>query len=534
MSINWEAEFESYCSYLEYRLSLTSIKEVYLYGIGYYAKKLLDFLETIDVTVLALLDDGYGTKQHEFNVPIQETRKTIKKPKPIVIASREHQDIIHERLFSIGIERTDILKVFIQPDITGIEGVVLPTSQNKELGKKKEKLFFIADNNDTLNFGCQATSTALADILSQTAVISDKMYRKEILGLFAAIPFCEEWTLYASAAKRYNRSVYQRLMSRIKQVDAVVINGEGSFVFQSPPRLDLHVYLIILLACIEASKPFYVLNFMFSSFGQQPMNIELMRNALALLENADGVCVRDLESKSIIESENGKVNVKYFPDALFTWYNLFDEDCNALRSISAYPRFALPFSRNPDQSLDFDFTVPYALFSGNSYSAHYPQQAENAFVKLTTALKKKSHDLGVRFYLIECCVGDGVLVNVSSRTRTAVIPVYVNIYLAGYILSNAQCFVTGRYHPAILASLGGAPCVFMGANSHKTTSLQTVLEIPHDEQQTFSAIPEDDEIPHIVEAFEEKLRLHDRELLKSVCRKNAAMAYSIISQENPL
>jgi polysaccharide pyruvyl transferase WcaK-like protein len=52
-------------------------------------------------------------------------------------------------------------------------------------------------------------------------------------------------------------------------------------------------------------------------------------------------------------------------------------------------------------------------------------------------------------------------------------------------------FVTGRFHPAILASNGGTPCVFLGSNSHKTLSLQTMLEYEHPREHPAFPSPAD-------------------------------------------
>ena len=66
------------------------------------------------------------------------------------------------------------------------------------------------------------------------------------------------------------------------------------------------------------------------------------------------------------------------------------------------------------------------------------------------------------------------------------------IISAGKILANAAAYVSGRYHPAILASLGGTPCVFMSSNSHKTKSLQGLLE--YDFVHEYYVLPSDEEI----------------------------------------
>jgi polysaccharide pyruvyl transferase WcaK-like protein len=80
---------------------------------------------------------------------------------------------------------------------------------------------------------------------------------------------------------------------------------------------------------------------------------------------------------------------------------------------------------------------------------------------------------------------------VAEETNTPIIPGEVPILMGGAILANARLFVTGRYHPSIMAAAGGTPCVFLGADSHKTRSLQRLLG--YDDPHVFSAIPTPDE-----------------------------------------
>jgi polysaccharide pyruvyl transferase WcaK-like protein len=56
-------------------------------------------------------------------------------------------------------------------------------------------------------------------------------------------------------------------------------------------------------------------------------------------------------------------------------------------------------------------------------------------------------------------------------TTSAQIPLASGLLL----LAHAACFISGRYHPSIMASLGGTPCIWMTSNSHKTLSVQYVL-----------------------------------------------------------
>ena len=47
-----------------------------------------------------------------------------------------------------------------------------------------------------------------------------------------------------------------------------------------------------------------------------------------------------------------------------------------------------------------------------------------------------------------------------------------------------------------MASLGGTPCVFMSSNSHKTGSLQDLLQ--YNERKEFNLLPTDEECEAII------------------------------------
>lgn len=99
-------------------------------------------------------------------------------------------------------------------------------------------------------------------------------------------------------------------------------------------------------------------------------------------------------------------------------------------------------------------------------------------------------------FLIQVCEGDTFLKEVSKKTSVPLISMETPIIAAAKILANAQAYVSGRYHPAIMASLGGTPCVFMGSNSHKTWSLQALLE--YDKIMEYDSVPSAEEIKKIV------------------------------------
>ena len=520
---------ESYCTYLLCKLLLSGITEVYVYGTGDHAKILLRYFKEVGIAVIGMIDDGFGEIHYnDFLLPIFKTSEIEHLPKVIVIASLDHQEVIYKRLNSKKMSETIILKAFEMSEIP------LPEAAENPIVNKSHTALFIGDNTDTLNYGCQATSLALIDIISKSVQISDKLYREEILGLFSSVPLYSDLRQYISEVKANNEDVWDSLISRIDQVDVVVLNAEGSFIFQAPPRPDMYNYAAILSICVEAGKPFYILNAMFSNFAEEPLNTDLLHQCLPILESARLVSARDPYSKKLITSHSRKVNIKYIPDALFSRYGFYIENAFAFKqamSITIQDASTEETPPPPETIFEAAQNAGYILLSGNSFAAHYQEQAEVCFTRLAKLLRDLSEKYRYKLYLIECCDGDRFLRSVSAKTGIPFIPVKTDVYLAGFILGRAVCFVSGRYHPAILASLGGTPCIYMGSNSHKTTSLQEVLGIPMGERETYKALPDEKEAKRVTSAVEAILTSNrqgeKRAQIQKACARNMRSAEQI-------
>jgi polysaccharide pyruvyl transferase WcaK-like protein/organic radical activating enzyme len=398
-------------------------------------------------------------------------------------------------------------------------------TRNLDINKDK-KVFFVADNTDTANFGCRGTSRALMDIItSKGLIIHDKIKRNELLALFPGAPVCDDVFQYISTVKKDNSIAYDTIMERINKSDILILNGEGSFIFQSPPRHDMLNMLALFYACIEVGKPFCLLNAMFTSYAQgspheEPQNEKIFKQCMAILEHSAIVSARDMISFDLIQKSGANINALYLPDALFSWFDFYSNESSKLDLLLMNYQYCSSFNGISDNAIDF--SKKYILMGGNSHAPHHPEKAEKCFSELACGLKEAAQANEMQFFLIECCSGDWVLRQISKNLGIPLIPVETNLRLAGYILGKAACFVSGRYHPSILASLGGAPCVFMGSNSHKTSSLQEVLGIPKEKQVTFNALPDSNEIGLIVNETIKNLKNSRSEIIKK-CEKNCRM-----------
>ncbi len=129
--------------------------------------------------------------------------------------------------------------------------------------------------------------------------------------------------------------------------------------------------------------------------------------------------------------------------------------------------------------------------------------------------------LGYRVYLTENDFPDSFLQQVAKEKGVGIVPADAPILMCGAVLAHARLFISGRYHPSILASLGGTPCIFLESHAHKMGSLARVLE--YESLQQFDAFPDDSEIAEIVSAARryldqgEALRTRIRQVAKMRC-----------------
>ena len=129
--------------------------------------------------------------------------------------------------------------------------------------------------------------------------------------------------------------------------------------------------------------------------------------------------------------------------------------------------------------------------------------------------------------MLEVCTCDRFLQKVGENTDTPCIPVEIPVLYGLNILANARVYVSGRFHPSIMASLGGTPCVFQGSNSHKTETLGLMLG--YESKGAYSAFPDESEFQSIYNDIEEKIKLGDelRDKISDNCRKLAQNAEKI-------
>jgi polysaccharide pyruvyl transferase WcaK-like protein len=289
----------------------------------------------------------------------------------------------------------------------------------------------------------------------------------------------------------------RRLHDAVRRHDTIVVDGNGDMIFKEDPRRNLLADLALIELGRHFDKEVYYVNSIFADCPITGRNKALAARCLNTLEKCDGVAFRDPRSLKLYLELGGREDARCIPDSLFHWYH---DLSNSRPNLPEDGDFVVPYTREDDRYFGrLEFDGPYICVTGGSRAAFTQQKAYEGYCKLVDRLQ----ELELPLYLVPTCGGDRFLHEVAEETDTPIIPGEVPILMGGAILANAQLFVTGRYHPSIMAAMGGTPCVFLGADSHKTQSLQRMVgyEDPH----VFSAIPSPDEHDGILARGQELL-----------------------------
>lgn len=392
------------------------------------------------------------------------------------------------------------------------------------------KLLYINDLRNLPNLGCRSTGAALAELLTRNHTLIrrdgletvawsgwdyyapsplrlgglpfNKAYRhlwKHRFSLPRVFPKLKRLDATLGALHDFissdpNESVSRfrlftkkykdlnELLLQLRAADAVVINGEGTLIFATPTQRDALYLLFIIALARSEKKPVYLLNAMITECPYTGADQQVLDHAAPLLAYCNIVACRDESSFSFVNSLIGSANLRLIPDALFTWEERFR---SAVHAIKTEPGLCISFRSELDYS-SLNFNAPYLCVSGSSSAWRLGKDVAQRFSNLITSLQS----LGIKIYCIETCDGDFYLRDASKLTGTPLITKDTSVMAAAGILCGSLVYVTGRYHPAIMASANGVPCVFIASNSHKTRTVQELLG--YDNPHEFSALDNDD------------------------------------------
>jgi hypothetical protein len=304
-----------------------------------------------------------------------------------------------------------------------------------------------------------------------------------------------------------------KIIKSIKEADTVVIDGDGDLVLRPHVGRYLHFLLAIVELAANFDTPVHFVNSIVSDCSLNGRNEELADKCAQTLRKCTSIALRDPESIRVLHDFAPDLQPTLIPDSLFAWYPDVNE---AAQAVPARGDFILPhWSESAHRFGTLRFDQPYICVLGGSRAAWNPETSIVRYVSLVESLKSLKHEI----VLIPTCRGDQFLEVVSCQTGVPLVPVRTPVLMGAGILARSRLTLTGRYHPAIMAALGGTPCVFLESNAHKLLSLQPLLG--YNDSVQFSSAPTDSEIDAILARSQELLQ-QGEELRAQI--KNAAHA----------
>ncbi|MES2996854.1 MAG: polysaccharide pyruvyl transferase family protein [Verrucomicrobiota bacterium] len=331
-------------------------------------------------------------------------------------------------------------------------------------------LFFISDNRTDSNWGCRATSLALSESLRSIHTISGTMWKASKIAA-TKLDGMLNWNPEQEAHKFFDlarqNEDFAAIIENFKKADAAVINGEGDMIFSSS-RKTLNFLLVLMDVARMLGKPVFYINAMVSDCPQTGRDPRVFDLCMEALRGCAGIMVRDPFSFRLLQKSDPDLPAVFAPDALFNW---------PLTAGLADP--TLPINIDTDLPFGYEkefgrynFKSDYICIGGSSLAKTLSPGALEAFYR---AILKRIRRMDMPVYLVECSQGDKFLRDIALNLRVPLIPKHIPLAAALKILANARVFVSGRYHPSIMASLGGVPFVSLSSNSHKMRSLQKVM-----------------------------------------------------------
>ncbi len=429
------------------------------------------------------------------------------------------------------------------------------------------KIVYVGDFKGLPNWGCRATGAALAQMIESEHSIVDRIGLETLHGTgwdrYAEPPvvyrsfiprrFFDYFWRNRNGHSRWARAYFrlskllgekltflcedpdesveqfhiarksnprlQEIQESIESCDALVFNGEGTMIFSTPSRNDVLYNLFLIRLGTVLGKKVYFLNCMFSDCPHSQKNEKLFAATVKVLTDCTMISCRDRESYELITAAAPNANVTTIPDALFSWQSKVR---HAAEAVSCSADGVLPFGYEHLLGA-FDFSQPYICLSGSS-SANLDSNRVAAYC----AVAKGLQSLGLPIYLVGTCDGDWFLGEVSKQTGLPLVPHHIPVMSGAGIVAGARLLVSGRFHPSIMASLGGTPTVMFGSNSHKTRSLQKVLG--YEKPREFSHVPTEAEVPEIVKLAGDMLDggLKQRQKIETVASQRCQQSQAVL------
>ncbi|MBA4022769.1 MAG: hypothetical protein C0482_10445 [Gordonia sp.] len=420
-------------------------------------------------------------------------------------------------------------------------------TKNHTIGEKKNILLGrYHDGTAKNNWGGRATSLALAGILAAKPDVANVAplnggYITQSFGDFTSMdkirvrvkhqiaraggstqelatrPF-EDVESFARRllSQRVRSDRLTAIVDAVDNCDEFWMNGEGDFILGYSGTL-WRTLLIMEIAQIRR-KPVFLVNSILDNKARSPTPESVESAVGRVVRKCEGVFWRDPESKRISDEIYGGVVSTWLPDALFSWSRVQSETLPSVNG-EAYTPWTEGLPLTVQRLLTADGNL--VVISGSSTMRSGTVDRRRNLSRIVVAVRSA----GLCPVLVATSDEDSWLERAADEMSCPYVPARVPLIAGLTLLARAAVFVSGRYHPSILAHCVGTPSVIMASNSHKSMSVQQVFGDDPRVYDTFSSDPQGTGlIGRILESAAEGAAERNRRV--AVSRNLAAKTYA--------
>lgn len=240
--------------------------------------------------------------------------------------------------------------------------------------------------------------------------------------------------------------------------DIVVINGEGS-IYDTQRKGRMMLFFAYMAVKHFARKCILVNH---TADIHDPVMEEMVANVYPLL---DDVVFREPLSYSACSSYLQDDSNALAADAAFTYCPISRESLMNVALRDGY------FSVWPDSAKGFDPSKPYICVGGSSIYLRPDRPQYNPVPAFVDLCKQLNDKIAPVVLTAPCSIDEKIFRPVAQQLNLPLIGLHTPTQQAVDILGNASIYISGRWHPSILALTGGTPIVTLTANTYKTQAL---------------------------------------------------------------
>ena len=269
-------------------------------------------------------------------------------------------------------------------------------------------------------------------------------------------------------SQRSNDARIDQVLRKFERCDEVWVNGEGDFILTG--RRSLRRTLLLMHLAMRCDRPVHLVNSILSDPPVGERNSKVVDAVGAVLAACALVRYRDPVSLQLHRSLYPNLAADWAPDALFLW---------APEGAALHEQDRIPFGPG-SEALPVDVEAaltgdrPVVALSGSSSISSRSEDLDDARASLRELIGGIREQGSIQV-VVATDDRDRWMIELAKGEACLAVGPAVPLASALDIVGRVDLFASGRYHPSILASLGGTPVLTMTSNSHKTRSLLEVL-----------------------------------------------------------